>query len=265
MIETHRGFVFTTDTAEAIRKLEVRLSGVGRLEVGGATPAQTRWSEIRTDPGPSGVSYPPLSMRPSGREVYLTFHPKVASANPAHALNLLWAAAIPSGLTPLNRHPSPGVGSTVFHAYGPWTPMLESLWAEGLGEQAWPSLCSAAQLMVGAWEGDRINERMVQVHLHRIGVPCGPVDGVITERVIQCLRTVGLASVPIPKAAELLANLPTKFDTMAPQTGALFSGTVTVPNAPLVVSSYGGARATSTHDGALVQIPPGGRVVLSIE
>jgi hypothetical protein len=258
---TYRGFFLTDDTAEAIRRLEVALNGRGVLHVDAARPADTAWEQIRQSPGPTGVTDPRLSMRGSGREVTLRLsRVKDGPADPGMQA-VLWAAAVPLGFTPLARHPVPG--QDVFHYYGPWTLMVESLWAEGLGEFAWGSLCCATQLMVGNWHGDRLEERMVQTHLHRVGSPCGPIDGVIGDRTRTALRKVGVGHLPVKKAAEVLANYETKFvepvSTVAPA-----HGSVSFPGRSVSVHAYGGARVSTTAEGAKVVLPHGGRVVVSL-
>lgn len=200
---SYRGGHVTEDTAEALRLLELRLAEIpgARLHAQGVAPQHRCWAAVAEHPGPTNIMDPIQSMRPTGREVYL----RLSIDGGADNLTALWAAAIPCGFAPYTRHPAPGVGAAVFHYFGPWARMVESLWATGQGEYAWVSLCCAGQLEVGSWEGDRQAERAVQAHLHLQGYPCGPVDGVIGFRTAHALRLAGLGGLPVPEAAQALA------------------------------------------------------------
>lgn len=262
-----RGSVVTPDVQERVRLLEVRTQdawkGRVRIQYAGVPATDATWDGVRRDPGPTGITLPELSMRPTGREVYL--RAAVAGSDDfgsrAAGIEALWAVAVPLGFVPWNRHPVPGPCDDVFHVPGPWSGLMEAHWAFGEGERAWASLCCAAQLDVGRWEGDRVEERTLQAHLHRVGQPCGPVDGVVGERVLAAARRTSLAGLPVAQAARAAADLP---DTTPAHGNAQNRrvGTLDVPGDDVSATGHGGARVARTPRGYTVEVDGPGRVVV---
>ena len=202
----------TPDTVEAVRQLELRAAAHGgvRLVIQGPTADQFSWVGVKSDAGPTECP-PHASMRPTGRELYLRAQLIDAKGSPAERrqaeVEILWGLAVPCGFTPWLRYPLAGRGDEVFHFLGPWQPLYDSLLGEGRGEAAWPSLCSAAQVDVGRWDGGRVAERFVQAQVHRLGVPCGAVDGVVGPRTAGALRGLGLAETAFSDVASRLAAM----------------------------------------------------------
>ena len=265
-----RGSGVTPDVAERVRLLEVRLQdawkGKVRLQYGGVPSASANWTGVRGDPGPTGITHPELSMRPTGREVYLR-GVVTGATDPddigvrAAGLEALWSVAVPLGFVPWNRHPVPGPCDDVFHVPGPWSGLVESHWAFGEGERAWSSLCCAAQVDVGRWEGDRVEERTLQAHLHRVGHPCGPVNGVVGERVLAAVRRTPLAGLPVAQAASAAVALP---DPASPRQDASGRrvGVLDMPGEDVSATGHGGARVAKTPRGYVVEVDGPGRVVI---
>lgn len=262
-----RGSVVTPDVAERVRLIEVRLQsawgGKVRLHYGGVSSANATWDGVRRDPGPTGIAVPELSMRPTGREVYLRAAVSGADDFGARAAGVeaLWAVAVPLGFVPWNRHPVPGPCDDVFHVPGPWAGLLDAHWAAGEGERAWASLCCAAQVDVGRWVGDRLPERTLQAHLHRAGHPCGPVDGVVGERTAGALRRTPLAGLPVAQAASAAASLP---DPTPPRTDAPGRRVAALDGAgdDAVATGHGGVRVARTPRGYAVHVDGPGRLVV---
>ena len=217
---------------------------------------------MRADPGPTGIALPELSMRPAGREVYLRAVVSESDDFGARAAGIeaLWSVAVPLGFVPWNRHPVPGPCDDVFHVPGPWTGLFEAHWAFGEGERAWASLCCAAQLDVGRWGGDRVPERTLQAHLHRIGYPCGPVDGVVGERVLAAVRRTSLAGLPVAQAASAAASLP----DLTPAVTGRRTGALDVPGDDVTATAYGGVRVTRTPRGYALTVDGPGRVTVDV-
>ena len=262
-----RGSAVTPDVAERIRLLEVRLQTTGggrvRLHFGGVPPKDATWDGVRRDPGPTGIAVPELSMRPTGREVYLRATVSGADDFLARAagVEMLWAAAIPLGFVPWTRHPVPGPCDDVFHVPGPWARLVDAHWVAGEGERAWASMCCAAQVDVGRWEGDRLLERTLQAQLHRVGHPCGPVDGVVGERTAGAMRRTPLAGLPVAQAASAATSLPDPTPTDPDATGqrvAVLDGA----GDDAVATGHGGVRVSRTPRGYTVHVGGPGRLTV---
>lgn len=228
------------DVAEALRLAETRAAGV-RLHIKGP---------IR------GTLPPHLSLIPAGREVRIKLTPKITDPL---ALGRLWGLLVPLGFTPKNRYPLPGADDDVYHFFGPWQGLFDHLCGEGRGEFAWPSVCCAAQVDVGTWEGDRTIDRFVQAQLHRLGLHCGPVDGVITDRVTGALRALAVIGKTMEETAHLLA----KFRIPPVEVSERRTGHITV-SGDLSVMAYGKVATTRTQQGVALTIDGPGRVVLDI-
>jgi len=253
--------VVTPDTADALRALEraaAKLGGV-RLTLKGV-PRTTAQGE---GPGPTG--YPPaLSMRMTGREVYLRVHITGTTLTETQLreaeVATLWGLAVPLGFTPWLRYPVPGAGDEVFHFLGPWRTLYDFLCGQGRGELAWPSLCAAAQVDVGNWEGPKRVERFVQAQLHRLGHHCGPVNGEIDENTAKALRALGLHGQTFEEMAQALLTLEAAPTT--PQERR--QGHVHLPGSDVSVVSYGQVAAIQTRQGIALTVDGPGKVIINI-
>jgi hypothetical protein len=259
----YRSSLVTPDTAEALRSLERAahdLSGV-RIHYGGTSAAQSTWAGVEKDPGPTGLPAR-LSFRPTGREVYLRIEvldKTRPEANPMGALSILWSLAVPLGFVPWSRYPVPGPHEEVFHYLGPWASLGDFLSGEGRGDEAWPSMCAAAQHDVGRWDGPKYAEYGVQTHLHRLGVHCGPVDGMIGERTLSAIRAIGMGGLPLSEVLDALGE----FEPRAPRKSeerrvAHFSTDGPLPEA----FTSGQVHTVKTRTGYAVAADGPGRLIL---
>lgn len=255
MLVAYRNSVVTADTAEALRRLEASAAALQipdlRIQYSGVHQSSASWAGVEQSPGPTGLP-PHLSMRPSGREVYLSLS---KFGEPMRELALLWGLAIPLGFHPWSRYPVPGPGQEVFHYFGGLASIVDFFHAEGQGEHAWPSVCAAGQVLAGTWGGDRPLERKIQAHLHRLGVHCGPIDGEVGERTLSCLRALGFGGLPLQDALLKIEKLsppkPRKLKT---------HGFLTIPD-PVEGFSSGGVKLTKTPSGFSVFVGGPGRAI----
>lgn len=259
----YRSSQVTTDTAGALRALERaghELGGV-RIHYRGVPAALTSWEGVGRDSGPTGLPAP-LSFRPTGREVYLRVEFLDGRSDPQRiqALSVLWSLAVPLGFVPWSRYPVPGPHEEVFHFLGPWASLGDFLSGEGRGDEAWPSMCAAAQCLVQKWEGHKPLEVEVQSHLHRLGIHCGPVDGMIGDRTLSSLKALGMGSVPL---SEVVGQL-RRFTPTAPRKAeadrqvAHFSTGGPVPEA----FTSGMVHTIKTRTGYAVAADGPGRLIL---
>jgi hypothetical protein len=258
---SQRGTLLTPDTAEALQRLELEGAKTPGLKIryGGVSAPLCTWSGVEVDPGPTGLPSH-LSMRPSGREVYLSVE-LPGTEDPLARLSALWGIAVPLGFMPWNRYPVPGPGDDVFHFMGPWASLVDFLHGEGRGEHSWPSLCSAAQCDVGTWEGPKKTERRLQTQLHRLGIHCGPVDGEIGEVTLTAVRSLGMSGLPSSDAIDALSQLkpPEAISENGEQTGFfVFEGR------PLEGFSSGKLHLSRTRTGYSVTARGSGRVVFVV-
>ncbi len=239
----YRGHALTEDTAKALNALEKRAGEMGkwRLE----------------------LSKAPLDnpMVKAGREVHLRLHR--SDSTHQDGLNAAWGFGIPLGFTPNDRWPRTSETDLVFYYLGPWQSLNDRLLSEGRGHLAWNSMCVAALVDVGRWEGDKEVERFVQAQLHRIGKGVGPVDGVVGRRTQAGLESLGLHRPTLAAAANHLLNLEVLPQVAAqrkaqkPQVGHL-----SIPNHRVRVQAFGAVTAqqhgetsafiTATGEGRLV-------------
>lgn len=261
----YRSAVVTDDTAQALRALEANLAsrapGV-RLLFSGVPSRDTQWDPW--DGGGPLRSPPHLSMRPTGREVYLDLQlPDEASMDPQAAserkLALLWGFAIPLGFTPWNRFPVPGEHDKVYHFYGPWQSLLDHLASDGRGETAWSSLCAAAQSDVGTWMGSHRVERFVQAQLHRVGLHSGPVDGVIGEQTTAAIRALGYHTTLVDTAKAL-----TQLQDPVPPKRDRRTGHIILPGDDVTLLTYGRVTSIKTRQGYTLSVDGSGKVILNI-
>ncbi len=262
----YRGAALTTDTIEALRQLEIRLARFGNveLEFSGPRKPEMSWNGLARSRGPTEQPAH-TSLRIAGREIYLTLKYKEdplvdPGTVEARELATLWGGAIPLGFTPWNRYPTPGRTQQVFHYLGPWNLLYDHLIGEGKGEFAWASVCAAAQLDVGTWEGGRETEMFVQAQLHRIGLNPGIVDGQIRDRTVATIKAAGYDGSALKELAKVLAER--KNSKAATEERTI--GHVVVPNRKFSVSSYGGVKTTRTQSGVALTIEGPGRLVVDL-
>jgi hypothetical protein len=255
---SYRSALFTPDTRAALTKLgDASLSYEGlSLKYTGVPRASCSWEGVEKDPGPTGLPAP-VSMRPTGREVYLTVE---GAANPVDEVTALWGMAVPLGFIPWDRYPLPSATSHVFHYVGPWASVGEFLQGEGRGEMAWPSMCAAAQCDAEVWEGDRLVERKVQTHLHRLGVHCGPVDGTIGPITLGALKALGVGHRELSVTQEALAGME------APRRAAFkrAQGHLVLNDVSMEAFTSGGVHTVRTHSGYSVTVDGPGRLILMV-
>lgn len=247
-----RSAVVTPDVAEALRHVEINAARIdgAKLSFKGTTRPHTEW--------PNCVGNPPLSLQPAGREVRLRLH--LEGTDRQTEVESLWGIVVPLGFTPWNRYPLAGNEDDLFHFFGLWQPLYDHLCGEGRGELAWPSVCAAAQVDVGTWGGDKPVERFVQAQLHRLGLHCGPVDGIIGERTASALRAIGVKGKVLTDAAKALA----KFRTPEVDTEERRVGHVILPGDDVSVVSYGKVAVTRTRQGVGLTVDGPGRVIINI-
>jgi len=255
-----RRAVITPDMAEGIRQLELRARTVGNIRLSvEARPPALDWAQAERSPGLTG-SPPPASMWVAGREARLRIKFLTRQASRWEEIAMLWGLAVPLGFTPWDRYPMPSKTDEVFHYLGPWQSILDHLSGEGRGEVAWPSMCSAAQVDIGRWQGDKPVERFIQSQLYRLGQPCGPIDGEIGARTLSAMRVLGLQGVPLDKAAEyLLAH-----DPPEPTEAQRQVGYISAPGHKLAINTTGKVYSTTTRTGAALTIDGPGRIIVDV-
>ena len=255
---TYQRSVFTPDTLEAIRRLEVSAANRGNLRTRyKGRPSQCSWPMIKDVPGPTGLpAYTSLWL--TGREVHISLELDQGSATSEEMVAYLWGLAVPLGFTPWNRYPVAGATEEVFHYFGPWQSLYDSLCGEGRGELALSSVACAAQLDVGAWEGERPLERYIQAQLHRTGFPCGPLDGIVGDRTLSSLRSAGLQGSSLLDAANALN---TRSEPQVEERDRNFSYLV-APGRDIHVHSFGQVSTMRTPSGSTIAVDGPGRVVI---
>lgn len=258
----YRRSVTTPDVAEAVRLLEVRAAEEGGVRLAmSARPPSLNWNTAGGEPGPTGCP-PPASMWVAGREVHLRLSfIERPFATRWEEVTTLWGLAVPLGFTPWLRYPMPGPADEVFHFIGPWQGLYDHLCGEGRGELAWPSVCCAAQVDVGCWEGDKPVERFLQAQLHRLGLHCGPVDGQIGPRTLDALRMFGLQSMSLEEAARHLVD----YESPEPSREQRQVGHIIIPGHRFAVNAFGQIATTRVRNGVALAIDGPGRVILDIQ
>jgi hypothetical protein len=254
--------VVTPDVAEALRHVEmaaVERGGI-RISYRGVPRTDIHWD---SDPGPTECP-PHLSMRIAAREVYLRAelqdYDGPEELRREAEIAVLWGLVIPMRFLPWKRHPTPGTGDDVFHYFGPWQTLHDHLLSEGRGEIAWASVCAAAQTDVGTWYGTKKVERFVQAQLHRLGFPCGPVDGEIGGRTAGALQALGMEGRTLAETAEALA----KIRNPKRRGDGRRLGHLVLAGEDVSVVSYGEIATAKTAHGASLTVDGPGRVIVSV-
>jgi len=205
----HKGTLLTPDTKEALRRANVQLaeSYGNKFELSyiGCPESVKSWEDVESSPGPTRM--PPFaSMVQTGREVQVEISGSKEDKEEA-LLSILWSVLVPNGFVPWDRYPLPSPTSRVFHYFGDWANVGDSLQGEGRGEHSWYSMCVSSQLEVGKWEGGRDTERGIQSALHRLGIPCGPIDGIVGDRTIRSLKALGMSSQTLEDSLKSLKQM----------------------------------------------------------
>jgi len=253
----HRSAVVAPDVAEALRQVErlAALDPLARIVFKGTSRAQVSWE--------GAVEPPRLSLRPAGREVQLKLQLQQDFPSEEQKIQVelatLWGIVVPLGFTPKNRYPNPGPEDDVFHYFGPWQGLYDHLCSEGRGEEAWPSVCAAAQADIGTWEGDRGVERFVQAQLHRLGLHCGPVDGIIGESTQKALAALAMKGQTLEQLADTLGKFK---QPPASKEARRFCHLIT-PQEDVQAFAYGKIAATSIKTGYVFTVDGPGKVVLT--
>jgi hypothetical protein len=261
----YRSSAITPDTAEAMRRLEKKAQEYGGVTIQYEGPNRHLTWETVGGPNLTQTSAS-QSLRLAGREVNLRIKFtdwKGPTTNQRQAeLNVLWELAVPLGFIPWVRYPHPNTADTVFHFFGPWRRLHDHLCSEGRGELAWPSVACAAQVDIGTWEGDRITERFVQAQLHRLGAPCGPIDGIIGDRTTLAFRSLGFQGMTLEELAEHLRTHEVK-ETV--RDGQRQFGYIVLPGWQMVANSYGDVHTTHIPQGVALTVDGPGRVVIDVD
>jgi hypothetical protein len=251
-LHPYRRTVVAPDTYQGLCSLEQSLKKLGKtLIYEGVSLKQASWEGVQEDPGPLGFLSPEVSMRPTGREVYLRRQDGDPSA--------LWGAAVPLGFVPWDRYPVPSPTSHVFHYVGVWAQLGGYLQGEGLGDWVWPSLCCAAQIEVGTWAGPRLVERSIQTHLHRLGIHCGPINGEITPRVTNAIRALGLSQ---KTQVEVVGALEGMVLPKEEPKGKEAQGHLVFNGAPIQTYTSGGVYTSPTRQGVAIFVQSPGRLIV---
>jgi hypothetical protein len=258
-----RSGLVAPDVPEAVHNLERASAAIPNALIRFRAPkaGDLSWDAVKADPGITEMA-PHLSMRPAGRELEIeleltSFEGPEAALGSAQ-VEALWGLAVPLGFMPWQRYPLVGSQSKVFHYLGPWASVIDSLHGEGRGEAAWPSACAAAQIDVGTWEGDRAHNIGVQAHLHRLGIPCGPVDGNINQRTLGCLKALGFGGQPMEDVLQGLERM----QTTAPTTKERRNGQIIMTDCEAF--SSGLVHTTKTNVGYAVTVDGPGSLTLIV-
>ena len=245
----YKGFPISSDTQEALSKLEARADEMGK------------WRLDLLGPPPGHGAGDPLSLAPAGRELHFIL--RRSDRTEQEAINAAWACAVPLGFTPHDRWPRESGTSKVFYYLGPWQSLNDRLLAEGRGHLAWPSICAAAQVDVGAWKGDKAEERFVQAQLHRLGRNVGPVDGVVGPRTSAGMESLGLERPTLALVKEHVRTAPAPERQLVPQSGR---GHLNIPGHKVRVQAFGRVQAQQNGEsGAFLAAEGRGRLVVEVE
>lgn len=259
----YRSSQVAPDVVEAMNKLERAAHKRGGVQIVYKAPKDISWENLEDNKGPLNLP-PHLSLIPAGREVYLDVVLEEYEGPPSmrreHELAVLWGLAVPLGFMPWQRYPTPGPTDRVFHFLGHWGPLLDHLHGEGRGEEAWPSVCAAAQSEVGSWGGGMVMERTLQSHLHRLGIHCGAVDGLVGERTLQAVRALGLGGTELEEVVEIVSHMQSP---SLPQTDRK-SGHLILGGVESQVFTSGAVSTVQTKAGYAVTVDGPGRLIVMI-
>lgn len=235
------------------QKTYVNPSCVDQLNALDRKGKELGWKQFSVVASTNQEKFNPLSPKASGREFIFTTDSGVES---------LWSAAIPLGFIPWNRYPIEEEGSYKFHYYGNWKMLIDFLHSEGRGEWAWGSFCCAALLETGKWEGSKPIERGIQANLHRLGKHCGPIDGIIGQRTLGAMKTLGISEMEPEKALEKLES----FFYEEPEIGKEpTGGFIYLGGRKSEVFSSGDVHVISSNNGYTISIEGKGKILIELE
>jgi len=240
----YKGVAVTPDMAKALRALE-------------ASANDSKWKVRFIKPTTTPV-HSPISLVPAGREVQLVFERDGVDAQ--ESLYSAWGCAIPLGFTPKLRDPLVDLGFEVYRYFGLWQALYGKLLAEGRGHLAWSSLCCAAQVDAGVWQGGKEEARFVQTQLHRLGRNCGPIDGVVGQRTAAAIESLALPRGSLAVVGEYLRTA----ESPATTKPKVSRGHIHLPGHDLVVAGYGGVNAWPMDNGAGFEVSGPGRIIVDV-
>ena len=237
---SYQGSLIHPECLTPLNKLDRKLKelGVQKFQVKGCDPSHKQFN--------------PSSAFSTGREF------SIETGSP---IEVLWSAAIPLGFIPWNRYPIQDNNSHLFHYYGKWSPLVDFLHSEGRGELAWYNFCVASLLEINRWEGNKVTERKLQMHLHRLGIHCGPIDGVIGARTLNALKTLGLAQKKLSESVEIISQ----WENSKPEATSGSAGHIYLGGRNSTVFTAGQVHAINTGNGYTISIEGQGRIIIEIE
>jgi hypothetical protein len=100
----------------------------------------------------------------------------------------------------------------------------------------------------------------VQAQLHRVGFPCGPIDGLIGERTLSSIQALGLKGMKLEEIAVYLSGQNPPQETSE----ARKFGYVVVPGRQLTAQAYGKLGVVRTPQGYSIAVDGPGRFVLDV-
>lgn len=125
----------------------------------------------------------------------------------AKQLDALWEIAIPLGFSPIIRAPDESASeSWHFDCWGEWAHVKE--------RRGYSEACMAMCLDAGLGDGlyPQAPQRALQAQLHRVGQDIGAIDGVIGQRTLGALKSLGLP--PTATAADLFVLPTSKYNVI---------------------------------------------------
>lgn len=265
----YQGASLTSDTIEALRQLEFQVAKNPNLQLSfsGHSRDNMTWEKLEDGTLENVTGQPaPGSMALTGREIFL----KISFKEDPHVdkrtvelreIATLWSMAVPLGFTPWDRNPVETPTSQVFHYNGPWNRLYDNLLSQGRGEFAFPSVCCAAQVDVGMWQGTHQVERFLQAQLHRIGMDPGPVDGVVQSKTLNAIQATGMVGKEFTTLAEILSRR----ESFRHAASDRSFGHVILPGQKFTIFPSGGVKSTLTQSGATLAIDGPGRFTVVLE
>ena len=229
MLTKYKGNVYTSDTLEIVKKIETLILD-GKLEAKIYEPEQ------------------PLSGRVVGID--------------SNDLKRVWSYVIPMGVTPWCRYPVHSVESDIYHVYGPWQTMMDTLMGMGRGDAVWSSFKTATAIECGLYEGENAVGCEIQMLLHRLGYNPGPVDGLIGPTTTRAMAEAGVKERAELALCRLRRMKPAQKNTPpAKKRKGYFSGDCSLK----AVQTFGGVRGTRTESGLVIETDSPGRLILDLE
>ena len=99
------------------------------------------------------------------------------------------------------------------------------------------------------------------MHLHRLGIHCGPIDGVIGARTLNALKTLGLARKSLSESVGIVSQWENpKQEPTSGNAGHIYLG-----GRNSTVFTAGQVHAINTGNGYTISIEGQGRIIIEIE